>query len=45
MCLSVGEMFFYLFLMGLVYFGLPILLIFLIIKLLGRKNKLPYNLP
>jgi hypothetical protein len=41
MCLTEGELLFYLFLMGAVFLGIPALIIFLICKLIQAKNKLP----
>jgi hypothetical protein len=32
-------------LMGLVFIGLPILVIALLVTLFSRKNRFPYNLP
>lgn len=40
-----ASLLFYLFLSGLVFIGLPIFVIYLMVKVLVRKSGPPYNLP
>lgn len=46
MCgLTASEWLLILFQLGVFFIGIPTLVIFLIVKLFRRKNRLPYNLP
>lgn len=40
-----GVILFYLLFLGVIYIGLPVLIIFLVVKALVRKSALPYKLP